>query len=160
MKKESVFFMPVALVATLILGIGLAQAQQNKPHVEIKVNKEYDKKGNVIRYDSTYVYTYSNTGGNIEQWPDSIFFPKILGFDFADVLNPLHFAPNDSTTSSLDLFNDPFFSSSLNEMEEIMKQMEERTRRFDSIFRHQIEMQQLEKKKKQYEQHKRKTTDI
>ena len=33
------------------------------PKVDIKVNKEYDKNGNIIRYDSsyTYIYTYQYT---------------------------------------------------------------------------------------------------
>jgi hypothetical protein len=31
------------------------------PDTEIKVNKEYDEDGNIIKYDSTYSYLYSNT---------------------------------------------------------------------------------------------------
>jgi len=31
----------------------------NQPKEDIKVNKEYDKDGNLIRYDSTYTYYYS-----------------------------------------------------------------------------------------------------
>ena len=36
----------------------------NKPDVKYKVNKEYDDKGNVIRYDSTYSYSWSENGQN------------------------------------------------------------------------------------------------
>ena len=36
----------------------------NQPHTDIKVNKEYDEDGNVIRYDSTYSYYYSNIDGD------------------------------------------------------------------------------------------------
>ena len=39
-------------------------ALDNKPKVEVKVNKVYDKNGNVISYDSTYVWSYTNTTGD------------------------------------------------------------------------------------------------
>ena len=35
-------------------------ADKNAPKTDIKVNKEYDKDGNLIRYDSTYSSYYSN----------------------------------------------------------------------------------------------------
>ena len=44
----------------------------NQPKEDIKVNKEYDKDGNLIRYDSTYTYYYSNIDGN-KTVGDSIF---------------------------------------------------------------------------------------
>ncbi len=44
----------------------------NKPKEDIKVKKEYDKNGNLIRYDSTYTYYYSNIDGN-KNVADSIF---------------------------------------------------------------------------------------
>ncbi len=39
-------------------------ATVNKPKVEVKVNKEYDENGNLIRYDSAYVWSYTNTLGD------------------------------------------------------------------------------------------------
>ncbi len=50
---------------TLILG--------NQPKEDIKVNKEYDENGYLIRYDSTYTYYYSNIEGD-EIVADSIWF--------------------------------------------------------------------------------------
>ena len=44
----------------------------NQPKEDIKVNKEYDENGNLIRYDSTYTYYYSNIEGD-EIAADSIF---------------------------------------------------------------------------------------
>ncbi len=35
-----------------------------EPKTNIKVNKEYDENGNLIRYDSTYSYYYSNIEGD------------------------------------------------------------------------------------------------
>lgn len=36
----------------------------NQPKTEVKVYKEYDDNGNLIRYDSTYVWSYTNTTGD------------------------------------------------------------------------------------------------
>jgi hypothetical protein len=44
----------------------------NQPTEDIKVYKEYDKNGNLIRFDSTYSYYYSNIDGNKAKG-DSIF---------------------------------------------------------------------------------------
>lgn len=40
------------------------QGAKNKPQTNIKVNKEYDKNGNLISYDSTYSWSYSSSGDN------------------------------------------------------------------------------------------------
>lgn len=37
---------------------------KTNPKVDIKVNKEYDDNGNIIRYDSTYSYIYTYPDGN------------------------------------------------------------------------------------------------
>ena len=37
------------------------------PNTNVKVNKEYDENGNLIRYDSTYSYFYSSTEGDTLQ---------------------------------------------------------------------------------------------
>ncbi|MFN4122718.1 MAG: hypothetical protein ACK4GL_05360 [Flavobacteriales bacterium] len=49
-----------------------ASVSNNYPKENIKVNKEYDQNGNLIRYDSTYTYFYSNVDGN-KAALDSIF---------------------------------------------------------------------------------------
>jgi len=71
-----------------------------QPDVNIKVNKEYDENGNLIRYDSTYTYIYSNMDGNI-QLQDSVFN------DFMQHFNE-HFGIKDDP-----FFNDLFFPDSL-----------------------------------------------
>ena len=57
----------------------------NQPQTEVTVNKEYDENGNVIRYDSTYSYYYSNIDGDylledsiISNFKD--YFNKNFGF--------------------------------------------------------------------------------
>ncbi|MFO7869741.1 MAG: hypothetical protein R6U95_10635 [Bacteroidales bacterium] len=45
---------------------------QSKPEEKVIVNKEYDDDGNIIKYDSTYSYYYSNIEGD-KKVADSIF---------------------------------------------------------------------------------------
>jgi hypothetical protein len=59
----------IALILTMILAGCNGQTKQEKkdiegvptnPKTDIQVNKEYDEQGNLIRYDSSYSYYYSN----------------------------------------------------------------------------------------------------
>lgn len=52
----SLFFVLAALSCT-----GQKQKEPFVPKTDIKVTKEYDKHGNLIRLDSTYTYFYSST---------------------------------------------------------------------------------------------------
>ncbi|QQT63573.1 hypothetical protein I6I97_07250 [Sphingobacterium multivorum] len=77
---------------TLILG--------NQPKEDIKVNKEYDENGYLIRYDSTYTYYYSNIEGD-EIVADNIFN------NFRNMFE------NNYSFSTMPYFNDLFFEDSL-----------------------------------------------
>lgn len=58
MKRIIIFFI---LSAGLVFN-GLAQTKDKKsklPKEDIKVNREYDEQGNLIRFDSTYTYNWS-----------------------------------------------------------------------------------------------------
>jgi hypothetical protein len=72
----------------------------NVPKTDIRVNKEYDKNGNLIKYDSTYSYFYSNTKTNVGK-RDSIFE------NFKNHFNQNNFFSNEP------YFNDQFFQDSL-----------------------------------------------
>jgi hypothetical protein len=74
--------------------------QAIQPKEDIIVNKEYDKNGNLIRYDSTYTYYYSNIDGNKAE-ADSIFYKFRKMFD-----NLYPFSKNS-------YFDDLFFEDSL-----------------------------------------------
>ncbi len=39
--------------------------KHENPKIQIKVNRKYDDKGNVIGYDSTYSYSYTYSNGQI-----------------------------------------------------------------------------------------------
>lgn len=71
-----------------------------KPHTDIKVNKEYDEYGNLVRYDSSYSYYYSN----IES--DTLLGDSIVK-DFRNYFNKRYGFSNEP------FFNDYFFEDSL-----------------------------------------------
>ena len=85
------------------------QIKDTLPQTNIKVNKEYDSKGNLIRYDSTYSSYYSNIKGDTtmrdsifrrfrNQFNDSYFFsdePFFENFFFVDSLLKYDFYKKD-----------------------------------------------------------------
>jgi hypothetical protein len=76
----------------------------NKPKVSIRVNKKYDKDGNVIGYDSTYSSVYSNVK-NDTIMRDSlmrIFFSKSFGNNIGNI---------DSMLQGMNMFKDDFFKN-------------------------------------------------
>lgn len=91
-----------------------------KPHEDIKVNKFYDKNGNLTRYDSTYTYFYSSDGNAQNQ--DSVFKELYKQFGFNDnffslspfgSFNPFGDSDFDKLRKHFGLpdINDDFFSS-------------------------------------------------
>jgi hypothetical protein len=74
--------------------------KMNAPKTDIRVNKEYDKNGNLIKYDSTYSYFYSNTNNN-DGKRDSILE------NFKNHFNQNYFFSNEP------YFHDLFFQDSL-----------------------------------------------
>ena len=70
MKRIWLLLLPLVVTACQAQTTGTEEKKEtepaldNKPKVEVKVNKVYDENGNVIRYDSTYVWSYTNTTGD------------------------------------------------------------------------------------------------
>ena len=106
----------------------------NNPKIRIKVNKKYDKNGNIIRYDSSYTYVYiSPDGKSIQLNADSVFhgfkpyfydnFPKIMKKPFGD------FFENDSLFR-YNFFDDSLFEKMFNEEYLEFKKM---IKRMDSL---------------------------
>jgi hypothetical protein len=85
----------------------------NKPQVNVKVNKQYDKNGKIVKYDSTYSYVYKgSSGGTIPLNNDSVFsnfksYFNIHSPGMFDMQNKNIFF-NDSLFK-YDFFNDDYF---------------------------------------------------
>ena len=79
-----------------------SEQKSTEPKVDVKVNKVYDENGNLISYDSTYVWSYTNTfGDSVDVNIDSVMsqFKPMIGSHFPGFLN--------------DNYNDYFFGDSL-----------------------------------------------
>ncbi|MFA8433569.1 MAG: hypothetical protein ACEPOZ_03535 [Marinifilaceae bacterium] len=99
----------ILLFASILLSYnGMAQEKKEKkckPNEEIKVNKEYDEQGNLIRYDSTYVYTWSSD--STFRFNDSIIHPQMDEIRKMMKERFHRFTPSDSVESGV--FGHPFF---------------------------------------------------
>lgn len=105
---------------------------EGKPDVKIKVNKRYDKKGNLISFDSTYTSYYSNTKGDkvlMDRLVKEFKSPFAKEFPF---MNDRYFKNLFYTDSLLDndFFHEDFFRKRYELNVEYMKQM---MRQMDSV---------------------------
>ena len=95
---------------------------ENKPQKSWTVNKEFDENGNVIRYDSTYTWSYSNVEGdlvnvNVDSLMNSFksYFndqmPSIIGQDFMKPMMGDSLLREDFFSNNFfhDRFKDDFF---------------------------------------------------
>jgi hypothetical protein len=102
-------------------------SKNNLPQTNIKVSKEYDKNGNIVRYDSTYSSYYSDIKGD-SLLRDSIFH------NFTDHFNEKYFF------SEHPYFKDFFFQDSLLKYDFYKKdffydRFRNNMERMDSLFR-------------------------
>lgn len=117
----------------------------NQPKEDIKVNKEFDKDGNLIRYDSTYTYYYSNIDRN-KTVGDSIFsnfrcmFEDYYPFSTKPYFDNLFF---EDSLLHYDFYKKDFF---YDRFMQNMQQMDRMFREMDSI-KNKFFMEQFPKKK-------------
>ena len=97
------------------------------PKTNISVKKEFDKNGNLIRYDSTYTYSYSNAGNNVLM-NDSVLnmFEEHFNrnFFFSDAPYFEHFFYGDTLMKN-DFYEDDYF----------FKRFRNNSMAMDSLFR-------------------------
>jgi hypothetical protein len=109
-----------------------------KPNVNIKVNKRYDDKGNVVRFDSTYTSFYSNLQGDTARM-DSLMssFDRYFKRDhrslFSGEFNSLFF--NDSMRYN-DFFHDDFFLRRYESNDQYLRDMMDRMDSIKNKFYH------------------------
>jgi hypothetical protein len=100
-----------------------------KPKADIRVNKKFDDKGNLIQYDSTYSYFYSSPGFKNSISSDSVFgnFKLPLRNDYKDLL--------DENMNSL-FFNESLFKYDFYNNDYFLKRYELNMQQFENMFRH------------------------
>lgn len=111
---------------------------ENQPKGSWKVDKEFDENGNLIRYDSIYTWSLNNNETNLSSIDrDSLlksfkskFFTNFSEFQtqgFEDVFS-------EDSLFSKHYFSNDFFKSNFGrefmEIDKIMKQMEDRQKKF------------------------------
>ncbi|WP_373058594.1 hypothetical protein [Zunongwangia sp. H14] len=102
------------------------------PQGNWKVNKEFDENGNLISYDSTYVYSYSTVDGdtiaNGNMDPMLQHFQQMFGSRGMDEHSALFESfMNDSLNRTQDFFNNDFFS------DEMSRNFQQQVKQMDSL---------------------------
>jgi hypothetical protein len=127
---EKLILLVVAIGFGLAYCYGQDKSQEdiggNNPKTNIKVNKEYDDQGNLIRYDSTYSYSYSTAG------KDSIFNDSIFG-SFRDHFNH-HFLFSEDPFFKDYFFRDSLMKEDFFDDDYFMKRFQENMRQMDKLF--------------------------
>lgn len=105
-----------------------AKSDKNQPKVDIKVNKQVDKNGNITQYDSTYTWAWSGNG-EIPADIDSIFKSMQSNFNYSIFNDSLffsmpfglnHFQLSDSTWDLGHFRN--FFDEDFGNLDKFMEQ--------------------------------------
>jgi hypothetical protein len=99
-----------------------------QPKTDIRVNKKYDDKGNLIQYDSSYSYFYSSPGFKNSINSDSLFsnFKIPLRNDYRSLL--------DENMNSI-FFNDTLFKYDFYNSDYFSKRFQLNMLRFENMFR-------------------------
>lgn len=92
------------------------QKKKNQPDVHINVNRELDNNGNVIRFDSTYSWSWSSDGS--QTIPNDFINDTIRLGSFN---KNMFFNPFGSDTILNPSFNDLFYNNFENQMQEMMQ---------------------------------------
>lgn len=110
---------------------GTQAENAEKPRGNWKVNKEFDENGNLISYDSTYVYSWSSGEGDSLVMPNSDeIFRNFRQYFYGQpgTTGLLNSFMNDSLYGESDFFKDDFFSNRM-----MSKHFQEQIRYMDSI---------------------------
>ncbi|WP_317899861.1 hypothetical protein [Aurantibacillus circumpalustris] len=84
----------------------------NHPDINVKVNKQFDKNGNIIKYDSTYSYVYKSGPKGMRVDNDSIYaqFKNFFQLNSSSLLNrEKDRVFLEDSLFQYDFFNDDYF---------------------------------------------------
>ncbi|WP_282125209.1 hypothetical protein [Marinifilum flexuosum] len=76
MKNINKILFSIGILLLTFTAFGQNTESKNLPKKDLKVNKEYDEDGNLIRYDSSYVYSWSSDSTK-QFFNDSAFFNQM-----------------------------------------------------------------------------------
>ena len=106
----------------------------SNPKVDVRVNKKYDDKGNLIRLDSTYSYFYTSPGGQKTRIGSDTLFNNFKSYFHQNYDSLFNRDMNDifwnDTLFGYDFFNEDYFSK---RFEMNMDNMGKMLRRLDSL---------------------------
>jgi hypothetical protein len=111
--------------------VTLKSDSKSNPEVKVKVNKTYDDKGNIVRYDSVYSYVYKYPNGNVKEFnADSVIneFRRNISENFNTQIDREFYNrifPNDSLLSRDFNNNDFFVQQFKNESAQLERMMRE-----------------------------------
>ena len=99
-------------------------AKKDQPKVDVKVNRKYDKDGNLIEFDSTYSAYYSTLGNDTLKF-DSIMhsFRQYFDFNYPVVVKQHFDNIFDDSLWENDFFKHDFFSHQFMRNDEFLKKM-------------------------------------
>lgn len=107
---------------------------KTNPKIDIKVEREYDDNGNIIRFDSSYSYLYVDSINNFnESYMDSIFnsFRPYFFNNGRDIIqNPFYDFFDNDTLYHQHFFDDDYFIQQFNNQ---MFQFKEMIEEMDSL---------------------------
>jgi hypothetical protein len=105
--------------------LGTTPKKNNQPDVHVNVNRELDNNGNVIRYDSTYSWSWSSDSG--QPIPENFFndSSKLGSLNKNMFFNDPFFNSFGADSTLNPSFNDPFFNNFENQMQEMMQRQKE-----------------------------------
>ncbi len=156
--KRVIFLGVLLIFSTVCKAQILNDSTQNstKPKVQVKVNKVYDENGNVVRYDSTYSWSYSSQSTENKIDVDSLInrFMPYFHKHFSNSLNKSFSDPFfnlDDSNMMLDFFNnDHFFKQWQNQLFDFqhqIQQMDSLKRLFFKQYLHQNRLKNTDKPK-------------
>lgn len=150
----------LVLCILLISASAFCQNTESKtlPKKDIKVNKEYDENGNLIRYDSTYVYSWSSDSTH-HFFNDSAFFNRMdmskmhkrMQEQLSRFFGPdsLRQGNNGNPFFSDDFFNDDFFSNDFFDSSMFRRKFHQRDSSQSDFFQ---ELEEMMKERRQFRQ--------
>ena len=112
--------------------VSIEKTEGTNPKIKTKVNKQYDSKGNIVKFDSTYSYYYTSRGIDSARIISDIVFKEFKSFYSDELMSKFNMRFNDiflvDSLFKYDFINEDYFRKrfELNEskMNELFREMD------------------------------------